>query len=397
MVAGAQVLGIDELVGERRVLAAHAAEQAVGAVGDLLLAAVAVGHHHVALEAEAEHRLQARGDVVGEDRDRAGGRHRGQKRVADAVLADRRAHVLIQPADGLAGQVLLGVIERERPLFRGELARGEEGPALDRLHPGLGEPDRVLAAVARPAHDERVGEPGHAEADAPLGPGLVGLPGQGEARDVDDVVHHAHGHRDQGLERRHVEMGALRERIAHQGGQVDRTQITGPISRQGLLAAVVDIETVGVEGVDARNPHVVNVFETVVGQVRDPGEEPFPIGSAFVGRKQTCQSRLFVPIREADEFGEAVEVLVADDQIVQSFAEIGLGSPPAVRHIFVSGGTPFLINGRYDAQPEQHPLDRLESGEVTLGKPDANPLLLGSLYTAIGIEKTTQEATVEVA
>ena len=57
----------------------------------------------------------------------------------------------------------------------------------------LGELRRLRRAVAHAGEDQRVGEAGDAEADAPLGLGLLALRRQRIVRDVDDVVEEAHG------------------------------------------------------------------------------------------------------------------------------------------------------------------------------------------------------------
>ena len=135
VVLGRQGLRVDEIIRQRRVLAAQMAEQAIGVIRDLLLAAGSVGHQHVARVAEAEHRLQPGGNIVGQQRDRAGRRHRGQQRVADAVSGDRVAHVRVERGDGFAVEVFFPVEQRERALLGGKLGRGEIGRALDRREP----------------------------------------------------------------------------------------------------------------------------------------------------------------------------------------------------------------------------------------------------------------------
>ena len=181
MIAGRQRLGIDEAVGQRRVFALQLVEQAEGVVAHLLLAAAAVGHQDVAAVFEAEHRLQARGDVVGEERDGAGGRDGGEQRVADAVAGDAVPQILLQLADRFAGQKLVAIEEREGALLARDLDGGGIGRPAQRPHPGLAQRHRIAGPVARPAHDEGVGQPADAEPDAPLGPRLLFLLGQRES------------------------------------------------------------------------------------------------------------------------------------------------------------------------------------------------------------------------
>src|SRR6185312_16808343 len=102
-------LRVDEIVGQWRAFALEAAEQAIGVVGDFFFAPRAVRHQDVAAVFEAEHRLESRRDIVGEDRDRAGRRYRGQQRVADAVRRDRLAHIRLQLGDAFAGEIGVAV------------------------------------------------------------------------------------------------------------------------------------------------------------------------------------------------------------------------------------------------------------------------------------------------
>ena len=239
MVVGAEALRIDEGVGQGRVLAEHPPVQAEGVVGNFFLAALAVGHQDVARVLEGEHGLQARGDVVGEQRDRARRRHRGQQRVADAVLRDGVLDVLIQRLDMLAREIGVLVVKREGALFLGQIDRGQIGRALDRAQPAFGQAHGLGPAVTRAAHDQRIGQTGHAQTDAALGLGLVALGLQREIGDVDDVVHHPHRPAHQFVQLISIDPGTVPERIGHQPRQIDRAQQAGAVRRQRLFAAGV--------------------------------------------------------------------------------------------------------------------------------------------------------------
>jgi hypothetical protein len=223
--------------GERGLLALEAPEQAIGVVAHLLLAARAVGLQHGPRIGETEHRLEPGGDVVGEQRDRAGRRDRQHQAVADAVPGDRFPDVLIEPLNGLALQIRLLVEQREDALLRGQLDGGEIGGALQAAHPLLGQLDRLAAAVAGAAHDEGVAQAGDAESYAALGQGLVLLLRQGKARAVDGVVEHAHGERNDLVQVLKIERGVRFEGPLDQSRQVDRPEQAGAVRRQGLLSA----------------------------------------------------------------------------------------------------------------------------------------------------------------
>ena len=153
--------------------------EGVRVVLDRLGARRAVALEHAALVAEVEHRLDAAGDVAGQQRDGAGGRDRGDEAVAHAVAGDGAAHLLGQALHVGGGQEALGVVEREGALLARQLGAGEIGGLLDRRHPALRQRHRLGRAVAHAAQDQRVGEPGDAEADAALGLGLLALGASG--------------------------------------------------------------------------------------------------------------------------------------------------------------------------------------------------------------------------
>ena len=176
------------------------------------------------------------------------------------MLGDGGAHVGVEVAHGLAGQVFFGVVEGERPLFRRQPRRGQIGGALDLLHPGLGEGHRLAAAVTDAAHDQGVGQPGDAEAHASLRYCLVGLLGQGKAGDVDGIVEHAHRRRRKSAEGTSIESRPRRERRLDQPRQIERAEKTGAIGGQRLFAARiggVDVFAIVevVEPVDAVDEH----------------------------------------------------------------------------------------------------------------------------------------------
>ena len=84
MLDGREIGGGHERLGQGRFGSVQPAEETHGIVLDRLLAVAAVGLQDLAPIGEREDGLDAARYVAGEQRDGAGGRDRGEKRVADA-------------------------------------------------------------------------------------------------------------------------------------------------------------------------------------------------------------------------------------------------------------------------------------------------------------------------
>ena len=134
------------------------------------------------------------------------------------MFGDGIADVEIKPGDGLTAKVLLLVEQRKRAFFTGQVHRRHIRRALDRVHPVFRQLNRRPAAIARTGHDQGIGEPGNAEADAALGLGLALLFRQREVGNVDGVVHHSHRGNDQRFQLGDVETGVVGERVFDQLG-----------------------------------------------------------------------------------------------------------------------------------------------------------------------------------
>ena len=238
MIGGGQCLGVDEIVGQGGV-AELVAPHLHRVIDHLFLGPAAILLQHLAGIGIGKDRLDPRRDVAGIKRDGPGGRDRGQQRVADAMRADRLAHILVHGAHGARGQVFLGVKQGKGAFFLGQLDRGEIGGAGDGVQPVLGLLGGRVAAIAQAQHQERIGQPGHAQPDPALVLRLGGLFGQREFRGIDHVVHHPHGGGDQLLQRFGVKLGFGLERVRHEPRQVDRTQQAGAVGWQGLFATGV--------------------------------------------------------------------------------------------------------------------------------------------------------------
>src|SRR5579885_1944548 len=96
---------------------------------------------------------------------------------------------------------------------------------------------RILAAISKPEHQKRIGEPGDAKPDAACVSRYLGLLRQREARDIDDIVEKSHGNAHGLCACLVIKARVWHEWIAHKAGEIDRAEIAGAIRRQGDLAA----------------------------------------------------------------------------------------------------------------------------------------------------------------
>ena len=147
-------------------------------------------------------------------------------------------------------------------LFR-ELERGFPAGHRHLARDVFGELDRVLGAVLHAEAGDGAAEAEEAHAVAALAHDLVALLLERQAVDLAHVVEHAREHLHDFAVFVPVELGEIRERVLHEAREVDRAQQARAVRRQRLLAAVVRMEAVRVELVDARDLHVVDVFDAV--------------------------------------------------------------------------------------------------------------------------------------
>ena len=219
-------------------VAAFCAPEPPGVVLDLVFAHRAVGLPFLAGVAPRECGLDAVGCVVGEgEADRAGGRDRKEVTVTQAVFADLVADVFGQAGGHARGEELVRVEEREGALFAGDAGRGAVGGVAHVAGEGGGEVAGLGTVVAHAQQDQRVAEPGEAEADAALVGGLLGLLWQGPDRGGEHVVEHPHGGRDGVGEGRVVETRVLGEGVADEFCEVDAAETAAAVIGDRDLAA----------------------------------------------------------------------------------------------------------------------------------------------------------------
>ncbi len=205
MLLGREIGGGHEAWRQGRFAAMHRAIEARGIILDPLAALAAVGHQHFALIGNREDRLDAARHIAGEKRNRAGRRYRGQKRIAHAVLGDLAAQVFRQMLGMARGQIAIALIERKGPLLASKCRTGAIGSVIDQRHPMPCGRRCFLAAIGKPTHGESIGKPGQTKAKPALGARFMRLRGQGIVRDIDDIVHEAHGARHDVCDRRFVD------------------------------------------------------------------------------------------------------------------------------------------------------------------------------------------------
>lgn len=149
------------------------------------------------------------------------------------VLAHARLHVGVEPLEHGVVAVGARIEQRESALLARQFRARLPGRVLDHPHPGARGFGGLRRAIAQPAHNQRIGKPGDAQADAPLGPRLLALGAKRVLRNVDDVVEKAHRRGDGFRQLPGIHRRGCAERIVHEGGEVERTEQAGPVRRSG--------------------------------------------------------------------------------------------------------------------------------------------------------------------
>ena len=177
-----------------------------------------------------------------------------------------------------AGEVQLGVEQREGATLLGKVDRGEVGGVAHVLGDAGGHGAGFGAIVAQAQHAQRVAEAGEAEADAALVGGFFLLAIERPGGHVEHVVEHARRHLDHFGEGIEVEGGHVGERVVHEQRQVDRAEAAAAVGRQRLFGAGVGgldqfaiVEVVvlvhAVEEQDARLRMVIRGLHDLIPQV----------------------------------------------------------------------------------------------------------------------------------
>ena len=241
-------------------LAPKLVEQAPSVVLHGVLTRAAIGLAFFARVGPRKRRLDAVGSVVGKSQaHRARGGDGDEVAVADAVLADLGLQGLGQTAGKRAlGQITFDVEEREGAFFLRQSHRGFVGGVAHALGDLRGHLATGFAVVLQVQQSQGVAQAGEAHADAALVGGFLLLLGQRPPGHVEHVVEHAHLRAHGFFKSGEVEFGGATETkgVAHKTRQDDRAQIAATVGRQGLLAAVVHHQAIGVKGVNIIDRHV---------------------------------------------------------------------------------------------------------------------------------------------
>ena len=149
---------------------------------------------------------------------------------ADALGADALLQRWRQArSEAAAGQVEIGVEQRERATLGRQIDRRAVGRIAHRLRDLCRLDARSVAVVAQAEHHQRIAQAGEAQADAAFAHRLVLLLRQRPQRDVEHVVEHAHRRAHERGEGGVIERRVGLERPLHETRQVDRAEAAAAV------------------------------------------------------------------------------------------------------------------------------------------------------------------------
>ena len=211
------------------------APHADGIIDHLFLGPRTVLLQHLAGIGISKHRLNPRRHVARVEGNRARRRNRRQQRVADAVFANGRPHIVVHLLHRARRQKRIGIEERERAFLLRQIDRRQIRGAGDRVQPALRLTRRRVRSIAQPQHQQRIRQPCDTQSNPSLRLRLRCLRVEREVRRVDHIVHHPHRGSDEIRQRRLIQRGGILERLRHQPCKVDRPQQTRAVRRQRLF------------------------------------------------------------------------------------------------------------------------------------------------------------------
>ena len=309
----------------------------------------------------------------------------GVQYLALHPLAHRDAVACHLRAGGEHGRRHLELLleDRSRPLLLGELERGPP-PGEGKLAAHVrGELERLRAPVAEPEEGARGAEAEEPHAVAPLVGDLAALLLERQPVDLHHVVEHSGEDGDRLAEALPVEAGVLGERLVHEAGQVHRSEEARAVGRQRLLAAVVDVEPVRVEGVDPGNRYVEDLGLSRGLDRPYGGREALAVEGAAVLAKRDPEPARLVGVVEPDHPVESWKVLAGDDELVLCANPVFARAAPAVGQTPDARLPAIAVEPRDDPGAKEHPLHLDEQPLVALRETNAHALSLIALHAAV--------------
>ena len=184
----------------------------------------------------------------------AGVQHLAFDSVAGLPVIHRHLGTLCKHFGG-DGELLFH--DRRRPFLFSQLQTGL--PAHHGQFPGnpLGELERARISILHLQHGDTRPQAEISHAVAAFAHNFIALLFQRQSVDLHHVVQHAGEYRHHLAELFPIEIGVVGERVAHEFGQIDRTQQAGAVRRQWLFAA-------GIGGADTfAEPVIVHLVDLV--------------------------------------------------------------------------------------------------------------------------------------
>ena len=230
---------------------------------------------------------------------------------------------------------------------------------------------------------------------APLGGDLPALLLEGKPVDLDHVVEHPgeDGHRL--AEPLPVEPGVRGERLMHEAGQVHRPEETRAVGGQRLLAAVVYVEAVRVEGVDAGHRDVEDLGLSRGLDRPHGGREAFAVEGAAEAGERGREPPGLLGVVEPDHPLELPEVLASDDELVLCPEPVFARTAATVGQASRARLPAVPVEPRDDSSAKEHPLHLDEPVLVSLREAHADALSLIALHASVGVEETAEKAPLE--
>ena len=155
--------------------------------------------------------------------------------------------------------------------------------------------------------------------------------------------------------------------MAHKARQDDGAEVAAAVGRKWLFAAVVYIQTIGVERMDIGDGDIEHLFNAFFVQRLDGGGEALAVQAALIAAQGLRQPLGLGGVGKADAFSIDAQVVTADDQFVLCLRLVELEATAPVGQKALLSQPAVLVDCRGNAQAQQHALRRLQQRQITLG------------------------------